>query len=218
MATKEYASKGVAGTGLGLGIAGTALGLLGGGCGGNVLGNLLGGCGGWGNRCGGGAAELQFVSGLQAENAMLKAENYSDKTSLEAYKQSVSDNKELRTEMYAFIKPLADEAAQNRVNIATLQAELKCCCEKQELREQILAGKINEVALATNGKFSALDQTIACLQNTVCNITKTIVPSSAICPQPMPLYNSWTAPTATAPTNVQIANPVATTSGCAVAH
>lgn len=214
MATKEYASKGVAGTGLGLGIAGTALGLLGGGCGGNVLGNLLGG--GCGNARMG--AELQFVSGLQAENAMLKAENYSDKTSLEAYKQSVSDNKELRTEMYAFIKPLADEAAQNRVNIATLQAELKCCCEKQELREQILAGKINEVALATNGKFSALDQTIAALQNTVCGITKTIVPSSAICPQPMPLYNSWVAPTAAAPTNVQITNPVATTSGCAVAH
>lgn len=214
MATKEFASKGVAGTGLGLGIAGTALGLLGGGCGGNVLGNLLGG--GCGNARMG--AELQFVSGLQAENAMLKAENYSDKTSLEAYKQSVSDNKELRTEMYAFIKPLADEAAQNRVNIATLQAELKCCCEKQELREQILAGKINEVALATNGKFSALDQTIACLQNTVCNITKTIVPTSAIGPQPMPLYNSWVAPTAAAPTNVQITNPVATTSGCAVAH
>lgn len=214
MATKEFASKGVAGTGLGLGIAGTALGLLGGGCGGNVLGNLLGG--GCGNARMG--AELQFVSGLQAENAMLKAENYSDKTSLEAYKQSVSDNKELRNEMYAFIKPLADEAAQNRVNIATLQAELKCCCEKQELREQILAGKINEVALAANGKFSALDQTIAALQNTVCNITKTIVPTSAIGPQPMPLYNSWVAPTAAAPTNVQITNPVATTSGCAVAH
>lgn len=69
MATKEYASKGVAGSALGLGTAGLAVGLLNGGCGG-VLGNLLGG--GWGNRCGGGA-ELQFVSGLQAENAMLKA-------------------------------------------------------------------------------------------------------------------------------------------------
>lgn len=37
----EFASKGVAGTGLGLGIAGTALGLLNGN--GNVLGGLLGG-------------------------------------------------------------------------------------------------------------------------------------------------------------------------------
>lgn len=218
MASKEYASKGVAGTGLGLGAAGLAVGLLNGAsCGnGGILGNLFGGnCGCNGARMG---AELQFVSGLQAENAMLKAENYSDKTSLEAYKQSVSDNKELRNELYAFIKPLSEEAANNRVNIATLQAELKCCCEKQELREQILAGKINEVALATNGKFAALDQTIACLQNTVCGITKNIVPTSAICPQPMPLYNSWTAPAAAAPTNVQITNPVAMSTGCAVPH
>jgi hypothetical protein len=41
---KDYASKGVAGAGLGLGIAGTALGLLGGN-----LGGLLGG---WNNGCG----------------------------------------------------------------------------------------------------------------------------------------------------------------------
>lgn len=29
------------------------------------------------------------------------------------------------------------------------------------------------------------------------NITKTIVPMSAICPAPMPQYNSWVAPTTT---------------------
>ena len=42
----EYASKGVAGSGLGLGIAGTALGLLNGGLG-NILGGgcMTGGCG-----------------------------------------------------------------------------------------------------------------------------------------------------------------------------
>lgn len=40
MEYKEYASKGVANTGLGFGIAGTTLGLLGGG---NVLNGLLGG-------------------------------------------------------------------------------------------------------------------------------------------------------------------------------
>lgn len=201
----EYASKGVAGTGLGLGIAGTALGLLNNSCNGN--GSLLGGI--LGNGCNHTrmGAELQYVSNLQAENAMLKAENYSDKGALEAYKQSVADNKELRAEMYAFIKPLSEEAANNRVNIATLQAELKCCCEKQALREQILTGKINEVALATTGQFNALNNTIACMQNTLSGITKTIVPTSSICPQPMPLYNSWTAPAAAAPTNVQLTQP-----------
>ena len=48
--------------------------------------------------------------------------------------------------------------------------------------------------------------TVSCLQNTVAGITKTIVPTSVLCPQPMPLYNSWTAPAAGAPTNTNIAN------------
>lgn len=201
----EYASKGVAGTALGLGIAGT-VGLVNqmSGCNGNILGNILGG------NCNGriaGAAELQYVSQLQSENAMLKAENYSDKSVLEAYKQSVADNKELRNEMYAFIKPLADEAAQNRVNIATLQAELKCCCEKQELREQIVLGKVNEVALVANNGITALTGAVTCLQNTVNSITDNIVPITKVCPQPMALYNSWTAPAAAAPTNVTLTTP-----------
>ena len=211
----EYASKGVAGTALGLGIAGT-VGLVNqlNGCGnGGILGGILGGncC----NRGVGGMAEVQYVSALQAENGQLKAENYSDRTSLEAYKQTVADNKELRTEMYAFIKPLSEEAANNRVTIARLEEQLKCCCEKQELREQILMGKIGEVASAANCGLARANDEIACLRNTVCRITQTIVPASAICPQPMPQYNSWTAPTGT-PTQVNVSGTVNTRSATCV--
>ena len=214
----EYASKGVAGTALGLGIAGT-VGLV------NQLGNcgcgnsgILGGLFGGNNCCNrgvGGMAEVQYVSALQAENGQLKAENYSDRTSLEAYKQTVADNKELRTEMYAFIKPLSEEAANNRVTIARLEEQLKCCCEKQELREQILMGKIGEVASAANCGLARANDEIACLRNTVCRITQTIVPASAICPQPMPQYNSWTAPTGT-PTQVNVSGTVNTRSATCV--
>lgn len=215
----EFASKGVAGTALGLGIAGT-VGLVnqlsGGncGCGNGLLGGLFGGnncC----NRGASGLAEVQYVSALQSENGQLKAENYSDRTSLEAYKQTVADNKELRTEMYAFIKPLSDEAANNRVAIARLEEQLKCCCEKQELREQILMGKIGEVASAANCGLARANDEIACLRNTVCRITQTIVPASAICPQPMPQYNSWTAPTGT-PTQVNVSGTVNTRSATCV--
>lgn len=87
------------------------------------------------------------MSALQAENSMLKAENYSDKNAKEVYMQSLTDNHRLRDETFAYLKPLADEAANNRVELAKLQAELKCCCEKQELREQIVLGKVNELAL-----------------------------------------------------------------------
>lgn len=182
----EFASKGVAGAGLGTGIAGLALGVLNSSNNGNgLLGGLLGG----GNQ--------NVVSALQAENGMLKAENYSDKNAKEVYAQSLADNRRLRDEAFAFIKPLADESANNRVELAKLQAELKCCCEKQELREQIVLGKVNELALTTQAKFGCIDQTIAGMMSTMNNITKTIVPMSAICPAPMPQYNSWVAPTAT---------------------
>lgn len=177
----EFASKGVAGTGLGLSIAGTALGLLNGN--GNVLGGLLGG----GSQ----------LTALQAENSLLKAENYSDKNAKEVYMQSLADNRRLRDEAFAYVKPLADEAANNRVELAKLQAELKCCCEKQELREQIVLGKVNELALTTQSKFSCLDGTIANIMGTIGQITSTIVPISAVCPTPMAKYNSWTAPTNT---------------------
>ena len=126
----EFASKGVAGSGLGLGIAGTALGLLNnGGNGGGVLGGLFGN--------------------------------------------------------------------NNQATISALQAELKCCCEKQELREQIVLGKVNELALTTQAKFGCIDGTIANMMGTLGKITDTIVPMSAICPTPMAKYNSWTAPTNT---------------------
>ena len=149
----EFASKGVAGSGLGLGIAGTALGLLNnGGNGGGVLGGLFG-------------------NNNQATISALQAENYSDKNAKEVYMQSLTDNRRLRDETFAYLKPLADESANNRVELAKLQAELKCCCEKQELREQIVLGKVNELALTAQAKFGCIDQTIAGMMGTIGKIT-----------------------------------------------
>lgn len=194
----DYASKGVAGSGLGLGIAGTALGLLNGG----GLGALFGPRMGYGMSVA--AGQQDYVSHLQAENAALKAENYADKNSREVYAQALQDNKALRDEMYAFIKPLAEEAANNRVNIAKLEEQQKCCCEKQELREQILIGKITEATLAANNRFTQLDNAIQCLSGTVAAntarinaITQEVIPANVICPEVMQRYNSYTAPTST---------------------
>lgn len=133
----------------------------------------------FGGLLGGGCSNQ--ISALQTENALLKAENYSDKNAKEVYSQSLTDDRALRSEMYAFIKPLADESANNRVELAKLQAEVKCNAEKAELREQIVIGKINEVALSANGRFAALDQTINCISNTVNSVTKVGVQLAGTC-------------------------------------
>lgn len=42
---------------------------------------------------------------------------------------------------------------------------------------------------------------LSCLTNTVntlSGLTKTVIPITSVCPEPMPQYNSWTAPTAAA--------------------
>lgn len=122
--------------------------------------------------------------------------------------RKIAANKELRTEMYAFIKPLSEEAANNRVTIARLEEQIKCAGEKAELREQVIQGQLREQGLALNGKIDqvasaakccceANSAAIASLQALVGKITQTNVPLSAICPEVMARYNSWTAPTTT---------------------
>lgn len=206
----EFASKGVAGAGLGLGIAGTALGLLNNNCNGGLLGGLFGG-----NCCNGArglgmGAELQYVSELQSRVQALEAEKTANTNMVAAFTQTVANDKELRAEMYAYIKPLAEEAANNRVSIARLEEQQKCCRENQELRERVLEGKLREQGQALNGKIDTVAQTAKCcceqnsaaiagLQALMSKITQTSISTSAICPEVMPRYNSWTAPTTTAP-------------------
>lgn len=80
-----------------------------------------------------------------------------------------------------------------------------------ELREQVIQGLIREQGQALNGKIDqvasaakccceANSTAIASLQALVGKITQINIPTSAICPEVMPRYNSWTAPTTTTPT------------------
>lgn len=54
---------------------------------------------------------------------------------------------------------------------------------------------------ATNtATISCLTGQVNNLQNLLAGLTKTVIPTSSICPEPMLRYNSWTAPTAEAAT------------------
>lgn len=137
----EFASKGVAGSGLGLGIAGTALGLLNAnGNGGGLLGGLLGG--GCQNAQLGQA--LNALAEKDAKIAELTAMRYSDNQDAAVYKQTLADNKTLRDEMYAYITPIAQESAANRKRVAVLEAQQKCEAEKAQLRDAIEKAKTKE--------------------------------------------------------------------------
>ena len=194
----EYASKGVAGAGLGLGIAGTALGLLNGG----ML-NL----GGLGGVLGGGSAAgtaLGVLAEKDAKIAKLEAENYSDKVAKETYAQSLADNRATEARINTLLGPVAQAIAANEKEIAVLKTEqakdkeimqLKidnCCC--------LMSGKIDAVAQAATCGIQQNSAALAALQALVGKITNTVVPLDAICPAPMPQYNSWTAPTTTTAT------------------
>lgn len=155
----EFASKGVAGAGLGLGIAGTTLGVLSGGLG-NILGN------GWNAQCG--CSENQMVNryelALQQELAakdarigLLEADKYTD--------QKIAD--------------FADRVSERFRNVEA----------------QIAAQAVTNAQIAAN--ISCMQQSLATLNS----LTKTIVPIDNVCPQPMPKYNSWTAPTTTTTTS-----------------
>lgn len=166
----DYASKGVANAGLTTGIIGTVLAAAANSN--NCNGGILSGLFG-GNHCNGaGLAESQYVASILAENAMLKSENYSDKVAKEVYQQTRIDN-------------------------AALKAEMK---ELMDLREQIVLGKINEVATLTTCQLNQVNSSITALANTVSGITKCVIPATAICPEVMPRYNSFVAPTSSTPT------------------
>lgn len=97
----EFASKGVAGSGLGLGIAGTALGLLNANNGG-LLGGLFGngGCACSENQVVN-RYELQQeskIAELQSQIALRDANTYNDQKLLEVYKYFDGELKEIRKE------------------------------------------------------------------------------------------------------------------------
>lgn len=152
----EFASKGVAGSGLGLGIAGTALGLLNNGS----FGGLFGGM----NNCG--CSENHFVNRYELGQEQKIAVLTADKKLLEA---TIYTNEQLNQfRNYVDAKVGAVEARVNAQDVynATNTATIGC-----------MANQISGLQAVLNG------------------ITKTVVPITAVCPEPMKLYNSWTAPT-----------------------
>lgn len=91
----EFASKGVAGSALGLGIAGLSVALLNGGLGGG-LGGILGG----GNNA--------YVDSLNSKIAELNAEKYSDKIGIEVFKAARDSDAKINSRFEEIARAIAD--------------------------------------------------------------------------------------------------------------
>lgn len=214
----EFASKGVAGSGLGLGIAGTALGLLNAN-GGGLLGGILGG--GYNQAAQmAGAVGMNALAEKDAEIARLKAEKYSDNHDVEVYAQTRKENQDLGDRLLGnWIKPIAQEAASNRERLATIEATMKCESEKTLLREQLIEQKfatansemlrhVDDVANKAACGINSNAAGIAALKHVVDSITALHIPTNVICPEVMPRWNSWEAPTNQAPATQPIVGTV----------
>lgn len=155
----DYANKGVAGAGLGLGIAGTALGLLNNG----GFGNLFSGAGNV-RSC---IPEDHFYTRYDASKDARIAE--------------------LETEV-----KLRDANTYTDAKILDLY--------------RYVDGKLDGVnaAICAQNVYNATNSAaIGCINNQIAQLmalTKCVIPTSSICPEPMARYNSWTAPTAPATT------------------
>lgn len=185
----EFASKGVAGAGLGLGIAGTALGLLNNNNGNGLLGGLFGNNNGWNNGMAAmasqaaGCAVSDRFSTLEAEIARLKAEKYSDKSDIEVYKQTRAENNDLRDRLLRdWIKPIADEAAANKVVIEGLRKDISANKEIADLKMQLAEEKNRTEHAQMQGAIGMIDQRLHCVEKKVDAITAIRVPNSAVCP------------------------------------
>lgn len=182
----EFTTKAQGNLNTALGTIGVAANLMS-GCG-SILNNLFGvrncngSCGSYGNCGTCGNAGQTYVDALQAEVAELKAEKYSDKAAAEAYKASVAMAEKLDDKWAAQLGEVTREVADSRVREAELRGQLKCMEENAVLRQQIVEGKINEVALTASNGINQLAATVNCLANTLNSITKVVVPNASVCP------------------------------------
>lgn len=155
----EYAKKGVAGTGLGLGIAGTALGLMNGGAG-NILGGLWGG-----NNCRSG-----YDAGV-ATAILAAGSNHG--CSAPAYTR-------YDAEKDARIAELETEVKLRDANTYTL-GEVGKLRDYFENRLGVI-----EREICDQRTYNAVNTaTIGCIQGQVASLlalTKTVIPNSSICP------------------------------------
>ena len=124
------------------------------------------------------------LGGLFGNNSAIVASN----ATMAALAQKDAEIGQLKAEKYTNDK-LADTYISLNNQINKVAGDLATLSLNNERRIGTLEGQVSSLAQATN-------TAIAGINNTLSNITKTVVPKDAVCPEYMNRYNSWAAPTA----------------------
>jgi hypothetical protein len=178
MENKEYASRGVAGTALGIGIGALGLTALNGG-----LGNLLGGFGA--PNHGYAQSYEGKISQLESEIAFLKSENYSDKVANEVYRSLDAKINENLEKLYGFVIDLDKRTALNAQGLMyenrILDNKIDCCCDKMNIKFEY-ENRFRDLA----------DQAIVTYVNATFLPGTLKLPITSVCPQPAPATTTTT--------------------------
>lgn len=202
---RNVASQGLAGTALGLGIAGTLSFLnqftggawgfgLGNGCGfNNGWGFNRGGCGmGYGFNGFGIAADVvnnhdtRIIGALEAENSKLKSERYTDSVGTSLYTAIIQQTNKSDDKINANYKELAQFIAALDKQIAVDRKETEC-------NFAFLNNRITETA-----------KELRCYVDSRFVPGELKMPLQSICPEAMRRYNTWVAPTTAAPDTLPV--------------
>lgn len=216
-------SSGVAKAGLTTGIIGTSLaGLLAlnNGGGGGLLGGLFGGGNAAAAMAGQGAYQAA-ISAKDAEIGQLRAERYADHVGTRVYEAAAALSNKNDDRIQANLKEAFQELIVTRERLATSDANFKCLASSvdriggnvNEINREICDMRVREqntaaaIALESERRLAG-DQNLMCYVNATFVPGKLVMPKDAICPAVMPQYNSWTAPTGTAPDTQPISGTV----------
>lgn len=183
-------------------IAGTALGLMNGNnCGNGLLGGLFGG-----NSC-----CDQKVSALEAELAKVTVERYSDQVARATQKETFNEFRKEDEKLAAVLAKVTDGFLQVGNAVSRLDKEVECIKttiakdqEINDLKLKAVEERLSGAIAVESERRVAGDNNLYCYVNATFVPGKLVMPIGSICPQPMPEFNSWTAPTTAAPTNVNI--------------
>ena len=197
---RNVASQGLAGTALGLGIAGT-VGLLNQFAGGGIgfgCGNGFGWNRGFGNNCVAGISSLgaaaavgamdsvsnhdtRIIGALEAENSKLKGMRYTDNVGIELYREIVALSNKNDDKINANYKELAQFITALDKQVAVDRKETEC----------------NFAFL--NNKIDTTAKELRCYVDSRFVPGELKMPLQSICPEAMRRFNSWVAPTNPAP-------------------